>query len=84
MMIEDASRKNAKAIDVRDTYEDQIFLYNGIPYMRLREEYEHTLDCENDETFTTTHNAINLKLGYLCYFQEKAKVIPVRAKLCIG
>lgn len=84
MMIENASRKNAKTIDFRDLYEDQTFLYQGIPYMKLREEYEHTLDCENDETFTTTHNAINLKLGYLCYFQERAKVIPVRAKLCIS
>ncbi len=84
MMFEDASRKNAKAIDFRDVYEGQIFLYREIPYMKLKEEYKHTLDCESDKTFTTTHNAIDLKLGCLCSFQEKAKVVPVKAKLCIN
>lgn len=52
--------------------------------MKFLEEYENTLACANDETFTTLLNAINLKLGYLCFFQERAKVIPVKAKLCIN
>lgn len=52
--------------------------------MKLSEEYKNILACANDETFTTLLNAINLKLGYLCFFQEKTKVIPVKAKLCIN
>ena len=73
-----------KATDFRDLYDGQIFIYREIPYMKLSEEYKNTLSCANDETFTTPLNAINLKLGYLCFFQEKAKVIPVKAKLCIN
>lgn len=85
MMIENSCSKNSKkAIDFRDLYDGQIFIYREIPYMKLSEEYENTLSCANDETFTTRLNAINLKLGYLCSFQERAKVIPVKAKLCIN
>ena len=85
MMIENSCSKNSKkTIDFRDLYDGQIFIYREIPYMTLSEEYKNTLSCANDETFTTLLNAINLKLGYLCFFQEKAKVIPVKAKLCIN
>ena len=85
MMIENSCSKNSKkTIDFRDLYDLQIFIYREIPYMKLSEEYEHTLACANDETFTTLLNAINLKLGYLCFFQERAQVIPVKAKLCIN
>ena len=85
MMIENSCSKNSKkAIDFQDLYDRQIFIYREIPYMKLSEEYEHTLACANDETFTTLLNAINLKLGYLCFFQERAQVIPVKAKLCIN
>ena len=71
-------------IEIRDLYDGQVFIFREIPYMKLSEEYEHTLACANDETFTTLLNAISLKLGYLCFFQERAKVIPVKAKLCIN
>lgn len=85
MMIENSCSKNSKkAIDFRDLYDGQIFTHREIPYMKLSEEYENTLSCANDETFTTSFNAINLKLGYLCFFQERTKVIPVKAKLCIN
>ena len=85
MMIENSCSKNSKkAMDFRELYDGQMFTDREIPYMKLSEEYEHTLACANDETFTTSLNAINLKLGYLCSFQERAKVIPVKAKLCIN
>lgn len=85
MMIENSCSKNSKkAINFRDLYDGQIFTYREIPYMKLSEEYKNTLSCANGETFTTSLNAINLKLGYLCFFQERTKVIPVKAKLCIN
>lgn len=85
MMIENSCSKNSKkAMDFRDLYDGQIFIYREIPYMKLSEEYKNTLSCANDETFATSLNAINLKLGYLCSFQERARVIPVKAKLCIN
>lgn len=85
MMIENSCSKNSKkTIDFRDLYNGQIFIYREIPYMKLSEEYKNTLSCVNDETFAISLNAINLKLGYLCSFQEKTKVIPVKAKLCIN
>lgn len=43
MMIENSCSKNSKkAIDFRDLYEGQIFIYREIPYMKLSDGYVTT------------------------------------------
>lgn len=79
IMFEETICNNKKTVDFQNVCSGQVFFYNEIPYMKLEEEYKHILD----DDYITTHNVVNLKTGYLEFFQDGAYVNPVKIKLDI-